>query len=115
MNSLGDGRGVCAGAAGAAAAPPDAGALGLGAGAGVAARGAGAGVAAVAAVVAGRFAQPVITSPASSSDIIMTWAARVSTLPPVASALNAGIRRLMLSRQARRASGTCRLRRARRE
>src|SRR5207245_11229396 len=107
MNSLGDGRGVCAGAAGAAAAPPDAGALGLGAGAGVAARGAGAGVAAVAAVVAGRLAQPVIISPASSSDIIVTCAARVSMIPPWTYALNARIRRLMLSRQAPRPSGTC--------
>jgi len=83
MNSLGDGRGVWADAAAAgAAAAPGEGALWLGVGAGVAARGAGAGVAAVAAVVAGVFAQPVIISPASSSDIIVTCAARVTMTPP---------------------------------
>src|SRR5215831_5801593 len=88
MNSFGDGRGVWAGdaAAGAAAAAPDEGGAGLGAGA--AAGGAGAGAAADAAVVAGRFAQPVIISPASSSDIIVTCAARVTMAPPLVSALN---------------------------
>ncbi|HKQ63809.1 MAG TPA: hypothetical protein VJZ73_02320, partial [Methylomirabilota bacterium] len=67
----------------AAAAPPDEGALDLGAGAGPAGLGAGAGAAAVDAVVAGRFAQPVITSPASSSDNIVTCAARVTMVPPL--------------------------------
>src|SRR5437870_10669842 len=103
MNSFGEGRGVCPGAAGAAgAAAPDDGAGWVGAGAELVAGGAGAGAAAVAAVVAGRFAQPVIISPASSSDIIVTCAARVSMVSPLASALNARIRGLMLSRQARR-------------
>jgi len=85
MNSFGDGRGVCAGAAAAAAAGAAAALGALALGAGVAARGVGAGAAAVAAVVAGRFAQPVIISPASSRDIIVTCAARVSMLPPLAS------------------------------
>src|SRR5262245_37835562 len=104
MNSFGAGRGVCAAAApaGAAAAAPDDGAAGLlGAGAGAAAGGAGAGAAADAAVVAGRFAQPVIISPASSSDIIVTCAARVAMTPPLASALNVRCSAPMLSRQAR--------------
>src|SRR5690242_18212130 len=87
MNSLGEGRGAWAGAAaaaaGAAAAAPD-GALALGAGAGAGA--AGAGVAAEAAVVAGRFAQPVIISPASRSDISVSCAARVTMMPPLTSA-----------------------------
>jgi hypothetical protein len=89
MNSFGDGRGVGAAAAavpaagGAAAAPDEGGVAGLGAGAGAPPEGAGA--AAVAAVVAGRLAQPVIMSPASSSDIKVICAARVTMTPPLAS------------------------------
>jgi len=91
MNSFGTGLGVCGAAAAApaagaaAAAPPDEGALALGGTGAGAALGAGAGAAAVDAVVAGRFAQPVITSPASSSDNIVTCAARVTMMPPLTS------------------------------
>ena len=73
------GAGAGAGAGGAAA---------LGAGAGAGADGAGAGAAAADVVVAGRFAQPVIISPASSTDINVTCAARVTMTPPLASALD---------------------------
>src|SRR6185295_13712927 len=88
MNSFGTGRGAGAGAAaaaGAGGAGAGEGALGAGAGAG-AGLGAAAGAAADAAVVAGRLAQPVIISPASSSDISVTCAARVTMTPPLTSA-----------------------------
>src|SRR5215471_15816199 len=89
MNSFGAGRGVAVAALAPGAGAEAGGATALGAGAGAGADGAGAGAAADAAVVAGRFAQPVIISPASSSDINVTCAARVTMAPPLASALNA--------------------------
>jgi len=63
--------------------------------------GAGAGPA-VAAVVAGCFAQPLMISPTRSSDITVACPARVTMMPPLASALRATVRVSILSRQTRR-------------
>src|SRR5262249_1215353 len=97
--SFGEGRGAAgpasgAGAAGAAVlrAPAVDGACGAAdgdGGCGAAARGvgSGAGAAADVAVVAGFFAQPLMTRPISSSDDNVTYAARISMTSPLASAL----------------------------